>query len=291
MSLIQVWLNKKNIKTTFFVAFFTISAILWLGVFIYDHYNVSTDDAYVNANVVTMAPRVSGQVSYVAVNNNQYVKKGQLLFQLDPVPYSVALEKAKAQYAIQLAAFVNAEAKEKRTATLALKSFASIQSNEDAETELQTATASVKLAKAELNEAILNLGWTNITAPTSGWITNFSLRAGDNVVASQPEFSLISDESFWLDANFKETQINGIKPGQRAVISLDMYPGHDFEGVVESISGGTGTVFSLLPPQNATGNWVKITQRIPVRIRFTHPTSDYPLRIGASASVNVKLAS
>jgi membrane fusion protein (multidrug efflux system) len=282
-------LNRKHIKTTFIIGFFAASAFIWLCVIIYNHYNVSTDDAYVNAHVVHIAPRIAGQVARVAVSNNQYVHKGQLLFQLDPIPYLVALEKAKAQYAINQAAYQNALLKEKRTDVLAKKSFASSQDNDNAETALQTAAASVQLAKSALNEATLNLGWTNIVAPTSGWVTNMSTRAGDNVVASQPLFALISDESFWLDANFKETQIQNIRAGQRADIQLDMYPGVNFDGIVQSISGGTGTVFSLLPPQNATGNWVKITQRVPVKIQFTHPTNQYPLRIGASASVNVKL--
>lgn len=282
-------LDRKHIKTTFVAGFFGISALVWLFFVIIGHYNVSTDDAYVNAHVVHIAPRISGQITRVAVSNNQYVHKGQLLIQVDPTPFLVALEKAKAQYAINDAAYQNALLKEKRTDVLAKKRYASNQENDNAVTALQTASASLMLAKATLNEATLNLGWTNLVAPTSGWVTNMSIRAGDNVTASQPLFALISDENFWVDANFKETQIENIRPGQRATIELDMYPGITFDGVVQSISGGTGTVFSLLPPQNATGNWVKITQRVPVKIQFTHPTNQYPLRIGASASVNVKL--
>ncbi len=285
------YLDKKHARMTLVIGFFILSALIWFAVMIYDLFNVNTDDAYVNANIVQMAPRISGFVSEVAVTNNQFVKKGQLLFTLDNVPYQVAFEKAKAQFSINEAAYLNAKAKEQRTYALALKKFASSQENDDAEMALQTAEASLKLAKATLDEATLDLGWTKIYAPTSGWVTNMSLRDGDNVVASRPLFALISDEMFWLDANFKETQIMKIKPGQRAVITLDMYPGVKFDGIVESISGGTGTVFSLLPPQNATGNWVKITQRIPIRIRFTHPLTDYPLRIGASAQVTVKLRS
>lgn len=266
-----------------------VSLLIWLITSLYHRYNVSTDDAYINANTVHMAARISGQVARVNVTNNQYVQKGQLLFQLDAQPYIVALEKARAQFTIQQAAYLNADHKEKRTSQLAQKRFASTQDNEDAETALQTAAASLKLAKAELDQATLNLAWTRIIAPTSGWVTNMTLRDGDNITANQPLFALISDETFWLDANFKETQLENIQAGQRAVISVDMYPNVTFEGVVQSISGGTGAVFSLLPPQNATGNWVKITQRIPVRILFTHINRRYPLRIGASSNVTVKL--
>lgn len=285
------WLDKKHFKVTFAVAFFFITAFLWLTISLYHKYNLTTDNAYVNANIVHMASRVSGLVMHVNVTNNQYVQKGQFLFQLDALPYIVALEKAKAQYAISQAAYLNAISKERRTSQLAKKSFASTQANEDAQTTSQTAIASLKLAKAELDQASLNLNWTRITAPTSGYVTNLSLRDGDNITANQPLFALISDESYWLDANFKETQLENLQAGQRAIIYLDMYPGISFDGVVQSISNGTGTVFSLLPPQNATGNWVKITQRVPVRILFTHLSRRYPLRIGASSTVTVKLGS
>jgi membrane fusion protein (multidrug efflux system) len=104
-------------------------------------------------------------------------------------------------------------------------------------------------------------------------------------------FALISNSEFWVDANFKETELEHIHPGQLANIYVDMYPGHTFSGVVESISGGTGSAFSLLPPQNATGNWVKVAQRVPVRIRVLNPEQDFPLRIGTSASVRISLRS
>ena len=100
-------------------------------------------------------------------------------------------------------------------------------------------------------------------------------------------FSLISDHEFWVDTNLKETDLKQIKSGQHADVEVDMYPGHVFRGVVESISGGSGTVFSLFPTQNATGNWVKITQRVPVRVRIVELDSKYPLRIGTSASVRI----
>jgi len=109
------------------------------------------------------------------------------------------------------------------------------------------------------------------------------------VAAGAPQFALIVDNSYHIDANFKETELPGIHPGERADVEIDMYPGHKFEGTVESLSGGTGTAFSLLPPQNATGNWVKIAQRVPVRIKLAPITGHYPLRIGATCTVTVHL--
>ena len=114
-------------------------------------------------------------------------------------------------------------------------------------------------------------------------VTNVNANVGDIVAANQPLFALISDEKFWADANFKETQLESVKPGQTVTVVTDLYPKHTFNGVVESISGGTGAAFSLLPPQNASGNWVKITQRIPVRVRVLNPDHKFPLRIGISA--------
>ena len=102
-----------------------------------------------------------------------------------------------------------------------------------------------------------------------------------------PLFTIISDEEYWVDANFKETELDRIKPGQKARVIVDMYRDHPFEGEVESLSGGSGQAFSLLPAQNATGNWVKVTQRVPVKIRILNPDPAYPLRIGTTATVRV----
>jgi membrane fusion protein (multidrug efflux system) len=217
------------------------------------------------------------------------VQQNQSLFVIDPVPFQNALAKAEAQYAISKSALINARATAERTITLAQKKFVSIQDSDNVTTTLETAKASLNLAKAALDQTTLDQSWANISAPSSGWVTNVSLRVGDVVAANQPLFALISDGEFWVDANFKETELENIHSGQRATIHVDMYPGHSFEGVVQSISGGTGSAFSLLPPQNATGNWVKVAQRIPVRIRILNPDPAYPLRIGSSASVRVSL--
>jgi membrane fusion protein (multidrug efflux system) len=160
---------------------------------------------------------------------------------------------------------------------------------DDATAKLASAAAEVKLAKAELTQAQLELQYTQIKAATDGWITNMSLREGNIATANQPLFALISSQEFWVDANFKETELQQIKPGQKAMIEVDMYPGHKFIGKVDSISAGSGTAFSLLPPQNATGNWVKITQRVPVRIHIENLSLNYPLRIGTTASVIIDL--
>lgn len=289
MNKFQHLLRTKNIRKYIIAGFFMLSVLIWIGMRIHDYFFISTDNAYVNANVVQIAPRITGQVTNLLIVNNQFVTQNQALFNIDPAPFQNALAKAQAQYAISQAALQNATNTASRTNALARKKFASTQERDNVTTALETAEASLKLAKAALDQAMLDQSWTKITAPTNGWVTNVSLRTGDVVAANQPLFALISDGEFWIDANFKETELENIHPGQLANIYVDMYPGHTFSGVVESISGGTGSAFSLLPPQNATGNWVKVAQRVPVRIRVMHPERGFPLRIGSSASVRIRL--
>jgi len=154
-----------------------------------------------------------------------------------------------------------------------------------------TPTVQLRAASAGLDKATHERVKTHVTAPGAGWVTNVNLRPGSVVQAGTPAFAVIEDSNWWVDANFKETDLGRIKPGQKATISLDMYPGMTLDGVVESISAGSGATFSVLPPENATGNWVKVTQRFPVRVRITStPDPDNPLRLGASATVTIDTA-
>lgn len=289
MSALRHFSQSKYFKLIIITLFLIFSFLFWLGIEIYGNFYVSTDDAYINANVVQIAPRVSGKINTMSIVNNQYVQQGQLLFAIDDTPFNVALEKADAQLAMNQATLTNAESTATRTMELVKKKFLSQQQGDNVTATLQNAEAGFKLAKATLDQAQLDLSWTKIAAPTNGWVTNVSLRVGDMAIADQPVFALISDNEFWVDANFKETEMEHIKPGQEASIHVDMYPNQVFKGVVESISGGTGSVFSLLPPQNATGNWVKVTQRVPVRVRIVNPDPRYPLRIGTSVNVTIHL--
>ena len=149
--------------------------------------------------------------------------------------------------------------------------------------------ASVRAARAELDQAKIALSHAVLRAPASGWIANISLRPGQVISPGQPLFSLVEDTNWWVSANFKETDIDRIKPGQPAKISIDMYPGITLDGKIESIGAGAGAVFSLLPAENATGNWVKVTRRFPVRISLDAPPADsaHRLRVGASTLVTV----
>ncbi len=149
------------------------------------------------------------------------------------------------------------------------------------------ADASINVAESALAQARLNLSYTTIMAPASGMLGKIPVRPGDVVHPGQQLFPLVEDRTFWVNANYKETDLKRIQPGQSARINVDMYPDKVFHGIVESLSPASGAAFSLLPPENATGNWVKVTQRFPVRIRVTNSDSHLPLRIGSSCSVEI----
>ncbi len=257
----------------------------------YSSLSETTNDAYLNANIVQISPRVGGQVSQLYVVNNQFVKAGQSLFDLDPTPYQVAVQKAQAQLAMNQATLNNAQLTANRILPLVNKKVLPPTEGDTATANFQNAAAAVQLAKANLTQAQLNLGYTKIVAPTNGWVTNLSLRVGNVIPPDQAEFVIVSNEEFWVDANFKETQLAKIRPGQSADVVFDTYPDKHFKGVVESISSGSGSAFSLLPPENATGNWVKVTQRVPVRVHIINPDPNFPLRIGTTASVKINLHS
>ncbi len=305
---------------------FIIVAIFYLQ---YQRNYPSTDDAYLQANVVNIATQVSGLVAAIYLKDNDVVKQDQLLFTIDPTPFQIALNKAQAnldnanqqvivaQQSLQVATaevmqrqaqFVFVEKELRRISALVKKDLLSKEAGDQitsqykvaqaalqvassqlqqAEEQLTAARAEVRAAQALLAKTQFDLANTKITAPVSGKIVNFTLRVGDAVTPLQQLFALIDTNEWWIQANFKETDLARIRPGQTVKVKLDMYPGQLFYGQVQSISSGSGAAFSLLPPENATGNWVKVTQRIPVAIELLRTNSQYPFRVGASAVVTV----
>jgi membrane fusion protein, multidrug efflux system len=298
---------------------------------------VSTDDAYVQAARVAISTDISGRVVEIDVHDNDIVKAGQVLFRLDPRPFQIAVEEAKAQLAIvryQIHA-LKATYHQKRADARATEATVDYQQHEfDRQQRLVTSgTASqqqfeqarqayetgrqqleskqqdvavalaniggdpdipmdqhpmVQHAQAALDRAELNLSYTVITAPENGIVTKVEqLQIGDYVTASTPLFSLMSADRVWVEANFKETELTHMRPSQAATVEVDTYPGLVFQGKVESLSPGTGLTFSLLPPENATGNWVKVVQRLPVRISLDRFEPDAPLHAGLSVTVEV----
>ena len=142
-------------------------------------------------------------------------------------------------------------------------------------------------ARAAVNLAALDLAHTRVVAPCDGVLASEKLQVGDYVAAGTPQFALVCTHRYWVQANYKETDLERIRPGQRATIRVDVYPGHLFHGIVESISPAGGAAFSLLPPENATGNWVKVTQRVSVRVLVVDATRAFPLRVQTSCEVTI----
>jgi membrane fusion protein (multidrug efflux system) len=301
-----------------------IATVGWYG---YDYwtvgrFHVSTDDAYVQADSVTIAPKVSGYLSEVLVQDNETVKAGQVLARIDDRDYKVALDEAKANVlaaralidsqqgavetqnalidtakgsvAVDQANEVFAEQENERYSHLATTGYGSVQNAQNASAKIgssrasierdtgtlesmkkqldvikaQTAQALAALAHEEAAEhqAELNLSYATIVAPVDGTVGNRTLRVGQYVQAGTQLMSVVPTDAAYVVANYKETQLTDVKRGQPATIEVDMFPGRVFHGHVDSLSPASGQTFSLLPPDNATGNFTKVVQRIPVKI-------------------------
>lgn len=222
-----------------------------------------------------------------------------------------AVDTARAELAQREAQWINAKKNYVRIVSLVRKGFYSKSGGDDALREVTVAkeavvaaenqlkevqsklgksgdqNSAIQAAQAMLAQAKLNLQYTKIYSPADGHLAKMNLQPGQTVTAYESLFSLVQDHLWWVMANMKETDLTRVRPGQPAVIHVDMYPSHVFKGIVASISPGSGSSFSLLPAENASGNWVKITQRFPVRIMMAHPDPQFPLRIGASCTVTI----
>ncbi len=335
----------------------------------------STDDAFVEAHVVAISPKVAGHMARVLVKDNQRVKQGELLVEVDPRDFQVALDIAKAQLQsaqatqkqaeAEVAVARNTLAQKKASLNSALATLAQEEAGVDeekanheryqqdlerskkmadvgavsrqeydharaeasmslaqlnsahkqvdtakaqivqakaavsgAENELQQAEAEVdvktselKEAEAEVEQATLNLSYTRITAPMNGYVTKKSIEPGAYVQVGQQLMSIVGDDS-WVVANFKETQIARMRRGQTVAIEVDAYPDAIFSGTIDSIQRGTGSRFTLLPPENASGNYIKVVQRVPVKILIQRgkDASDYLLAPGMSVIPTVDIS-
>ena len=297
---------------------------------------VSTDDAYIQAARVDISTEVSGRILKINVRDNQHVKKGEMLFELDTPRFKIAVADARAQLAAALlkvpalkAAYRQRLADEAAAkSTLAFQqremerqiqlqaqgissraqldqARTSYQSSEQQLAAAQQQTASaladlggdadaapdslpvVRQAQATLDRALLELSYTVVHAPMNGVVAKVDqIQVGDHVNAAAPLFALMSDSDMWVEANFKETDLAHMRPGQKASFSIDAYPGKSFKGTVLSTSPGTGSSFSLLPPENASGNWVKVVQRLPVRLSIDD-NNGLPLAAGMSVDAEV----
>jgi membrane fusion protein (multidrug efflux system) len=225
----------------------------------------TTDDAFIDVHFVSVAPKIAGHVAAVHVDDNQLVKKGDVLVEIDPSDFQVALARAKANLAKDKATLIQANANEERAQDLFTKKVISTQERDTNVATSESSKASVEADEAVVEQAQLNLGYAKIKASIDGYVTKKAVTTGDYVQVGQALMSLVPPR-VWVIANFKETQLRGMRPGQPATVFIDAYEELKLNGHVDSIQAGSGAAFSLLPPENATGNYVKVVQRVPVKI-------------------------
>ena len=285
----------------------TIFVIVLLGVILYGRRArnfVSTDDAYTMAHVHEISSRVPGTVEAVKVNDNQEVKKGQALVALDPRDFKSAVDKARAQLSLRQSASHQAQAGLEGAPGQTNPTSAPNQQNSSAGPKIdpnnaaaaKSARGAASAAKAELtaaetslSEAERQLSYATIDAPVDGVIGKKTVETGARVQPGQALMAVV-ERDVWVLANFKETQLAKVRVGQHAEVVIDAVSNHKFSAHVDSLQPGTGSAFALLPPDNATGNFTKIVQRVPVKIVFDDP-GEYRPRIvpGLSSRVTIDL--
>lgn len=293
----------KGVKRTIAGIVIAVVAVL-TGFYIHNEMKYqSTDDAYVETTTVNVSPRVSGQIEEVYVTDNQHVKAGDLVAVIDAEDYKIRLEQADSMYEKIKLDQVNAKANLKaadsaialakkdldRYTNLYEQGAVSKQTLDAAQVKYDdakagltqakqalfsdkngttVADANLRSAKASKDKAALDLSYTKIYAPQSGTVSSRRVEKGMWVSAGSPLFTLVP-EDVWVVANFKENQLRHMKPGQEVDIKVDTYPNKIFKGKIDSIQRASGAKSSLFPPENAVGSFVKIVQRIPVKIVFT----------------------
>ncbi|WP_434700046.1 HlyD family efflux transporter periplasmic adaptor subunit [Pseudomonas sp. D1-1] len=310
---------------------------VWAWHELYGRWSESTDDAYVNGNVVEITPQVSGTVVSIGADDGDLVREGQVLVQFDPNDAEVALQSAQANLAHTvrqvrglysnvdgMKAQVHAQeaevqkARENYNRRKNLAAGGAISQEElsharddltsaqnalaNARQQLMTTSAlvddtvvsnhpDVQAAAAQLRQAYLSNARSTLIAPVTGYVAKRTVQLGQRVQPGTALMAVIPLDQLWIDANFKETQLRDMRIGQPVDIETDLY-GSDvkYSGTVDSLGAGTGSAFALLPAQNATGNWIKIVQRVPVRIHINaEELARHPLRVGLSTQVNVNL--
>ncbi len=338
------------------------------GVWSYYSTHITTDNAYVQADIAPITPRVSGTVTEILVEDNWQVQAGQVLVRLDSQDSAVRLAEAKAsltrarervdqlfaevevakaelgtaraqietqraEVAVAQADFRQADLDFRRAKEMHEEEVISGQQFDRAQTVYDTARsrldtrqraldqvkreevtrarqlerakailggqdntkryerALVQQAQASVREAELQIEYCTLVAPLEGIVSRKAVEVGQRVQAGQPLMAIVPLHEVYIEANYKETQLTHVRVGQPVEIEADIYPGYHYQGVVDSLSAGTGAVFSLLPPQNATGNWVKVVQRLPVKITLSQPPPpDRPLRVGLSLEVRIDIS-
>jgi membrane fusion protein (multidrug efflux system) len=329
--------SRRRLRVLLLVVVPAIALVLGIVLYLSGGRYISTDNAYVGAQKVLITPDISGKVQGVRIREGQHVGVNDPLFEIDPVPFQLALRQAQSKLDSVRTEFANLKSNyrslshlvelgkeatelkrrdvERKTSLAATRAGTQLDLD-NAKATLLTAELQLQLgqqqlsttlnqllgnpdlpieqfpaylqAKAVFDQATRDLDHTVVKSPISGTATQVdSIQLGRFVTAGMPVFSVINDSAPWVDANPKETDITYLRPGQKVDIAVDSFPDQAFHGTVNSVSPGTGAQFAILPPQNANGNWVKVVQRVPVRIAFDPGQDLSLLRAGMSVNVDI----
>jgi len=297
---------------------------------------VTTDNAYVKSDKITVSSDISGRVVEVLVGDNQPIAAGQVLFRTDRRPFEITVAEAEAEmrrvrtrlkalrsdYREAQSAMAEASTRlalldhqYERYSKLVEKGVVTSAKYEEIEFDRQAAGQRVTALRERINgvlielggsmdmpvekhplylkaqarkdRALLDLAYTEVLSPGDGIVSNMNLQVGEYVEAGRPVFLIVAAQTPWLEANLKETQLGHVEIGQTATFELDAYPGLEWRATIESIAPATGAEFALLPPQNSSGNWVKVVQRVPVKLRILPNATGRELRTGMTATVRI----
>jgi len=329
--------SRRGLRFVLLIVVPLVAAVVGLGIYLAGGRYISTDNAYVGAQKVLITPDISGKISRVLVHEGQHVTAGDELFDIDPEPFKLALDQARAKLASVQTDFANLASNNAalgRLIDLAQKTIdlkqhdldrkntlvanrtvspADVDNSMTALVAAQNQLEQLKRQQADIRNQLLgnpslpieqfppyiqaqaalaqaerDLAHTKLRAPIAGTATQVdNIQLGRYVSAGTPVFSVMDDSQAWVDANPKETDITNLRLGQKVTIDVDTFPDHTFHGTVAAISPGTGAQFAILPPQNASGNWVKVVQRVPVRIAIDQDEDVTRLRAGMSATVAI----
>lgn len=304
-----------KIGIAIFVVLLLVAALIW---WLHARQYEDTDDAFIDTHIVNVAPQIAGQVIKVPINDNQLVHKGDLLVEINSADANTRLNQVQAQEAQAETQYEQAIASERGAAAQAenaerdLARYRLLQrtspaavaqeqidtavatdknavaQRDAAHAQISGALALIKVDKAQISSAQLNLGYTRISAPVDGHVTQRTVAAGDYVSPGQAMLAIVPLK-LWVTANFKETQLALMRVGQRVTVEVDACGDADVEGHVDSIQRGAGQAFGILPAENATGNYVKVVQRVPVKILLDRVPRDCVLGPGMSVEPTVKV--
>jgi membrane fusion protein (multidrug efflux system) len=281
---------KTNNKKHIVIGVVATVAIIGIVRFAYENYMyVTTDNAFVSAHTTLLAMQVPGKILKMDVQENQKVKAGELLVQIDDRNYQNMVKQAEGDLGSVQARLTDAETNYHRISGLYKSGAVSQQQFDQTQAMFKDLQRKLSSAQAQVDQARLNLEWTHLKAPTDGTIAKTSAELGMLANVGQPVLGFVQANERWIVANLKETDLSDIKVGQSVTIEVDAVAGEHLHGKIESLSPGTGASFSLLPPDNATGNFTKVVQRIPVRIKLEDLTPAQIDRLQAGLSAYVKI--